>query len=318
MLRFSQKFKSFALSVVLLLAGLNARAQVRVLEEGVPSSNKEFLVSTTTRRVDIATTSYNGQIPNVGLYSSSNVVISSGPLDNCVIYATGSISCLGSTYLKTDGSNFMTGPINMQGPGMTQPIEAIQASSAATTPPGLMDFQGTGNIYFMNAGNVAFGTTTAVTQPGVVFATTTVYLPIANPPGIAGAGVIFYSSATQSLMVTNNNGAPTAIPDPPGNWTCTVRLGSGCNPATAGFLAPCSDTVSCVGNEKVLGRSCLMTTAFGTNRVANTYGAANPSFPSSVYYEDYLTSTGQGVTCIGYYGGSGINDLLQAVANCCL
>lgn len=96
-MRYSLLSKSFLLSAALLCAG-NARAQVRTLMEGIPSSNGELLVSTTTRRVDIATTTYVGHEVNVGLHVSSNVVIDSAARpDACVFYASGTITCLGVT-----------------------------------------------------------------------------------------------------------------------------------------------------------------------------------------------------------------------------
>lgn len=63
-----------------------------MLAEGIPSANKEFLVSTTTRRVDIATTSYAGAVPAVGLHISSNVVVdSASKLDALVLYSVGGL-----------------------------------------------------------------------------------------------------------------------------------------------------------------------------------------------------------------------------------
>jgi len=64
--------------------------------EQVPSSAYAIKVDTQNGRVDVATTSYNWGIANVGLHIASNVVVDSlGQHNACVIYATGTVTCLG-------------------------------------------------------------------------------------------------------------------------------------------------------------------------------------------------------------------------------
>lgn len=83
--------RSFLFSAALLLTASASSAAVRVLEEGVPSSNKEFVVSTTTRRVNIATTTYSGAVPSVGLHITSNTVLDTAAVkDAIILYSTGS------------------------------------------------------------------------------------------------------------------------------------------------------------------------------------------------------------------------------------
>lgn len=99
MLRCNLSSRSFLLSAALLALASVSSAAVRVLEEGVPSSNKEFLVSTTTRRVNIATTSYSGAVANVGLHVASNTVIDTTTTkDAIVLYSTGSAKFAGVTF----------------------------------------------------------------------------------------------------------------------------------------------------------------------------------------------------------------------------
>lgn len=79
----------------LLLLASPARAQKAVME-GVASSRYAIKVDTVNGRVDVATTSYTGAVPNTGLHVASNVVVDSPTQkDSCVIYATGSLACLG-------------------------------------------------------------------------------------------------------------------------------------------------------------------------------------------------------------------------------
>lgn len=58
--------------------------------EGVATSRFAMKIDTTTPRVTIATGSYSGGIANVGLFSSSNVVVGTG--NAVVLYATGTVA----------------------------------------------------------------------------------------------------------------------------------------------------------------------------------------------------------------------------------
>lgn len=71
----------------------------KAIMEGVTSSSGTILISTRTGRVNIGTNTYSGSVPLVALHVGSNVVIDSiSRKDACVIYATGSITCLGATF----------------------------------------------------------------------------------------------------------------------------------------------------------------------------------------------------------------------------
>lgn len=82
--------------VALLMAIAAPASAQRAIMEGVAASRYTVKVDTVNARVLIDTTSYTGGISNVGLFVASNVVV--GNLTNknaCVIYATGSVTCLG-------------------------------------------------------------------------------------------------------------------------------------------------------------------------------------------------------------------------------
>jgi hypothetical protein len=100
--------KIIFLSAALLIAS-TAHANRSVMEQ-IPASNNAVFVDTINQRVDIGTISYTGGITGVALFVSSKVVISSGTgaQNNCIIYSTGSMSCLGVTF--SSGTPGATGP----------------------------------------------------------------------------------------------------------------------------------------------------------------------------------------------------------------
>lgn len=117
---------SSALASLVLFLGLAApaRAQKAVME-GVTTSNREFQVSTTTRRVNIATTSYNWAISNVGLHVASNVVVDALSAHNAIVlYATG--TAVAKTF-QGDGSG-LTGIV-----GETNTYASSKTFSNATS-----------------------------------------------------------------------------------------------------------------------------------------------------------------------------------------
>jgi len=75
---------------VLLFWALSARAE-RVVTEGKPSTGAAITVSSLTVQVDVGTsTPYGGAVPNVALFTTSNVVVGTS---GCVLYSTGSAAC---------------------------------------------------------------------------------------------------------------------------------------------------------------------------------------------------------------------------------
>lgn len=75
-----------------MLLATRANALISVME-GLATTRDAVFVGTTTPQLILNATSYNGTVPTVSLYTSSNVVIGSG----CVLYATGTVTCLGVT-----------------------------------------------------------------------------------------------------------------------------------------------------------------------------------------------------------------------------
>lgn len=81
------------LALLLTLLSSSVTASPLAVMEQTKTSHNTIFVDTTNARLDVSTQSYNGNAVNVGLYSSSNVVVSNTSSDNCVIYATGTLAC---------------------------------------------------------------------------------------------------------------------------------------------------------------------------------------------------------------------------------
>lgn len=88
-----------------LAAAPPVAAQTKAVMEGVAASRFAIKVDTTNVRVLLATTSYNGGISNVALYTASNVVVGAPANRNFfVVYSTGTLAVAGST-LTVNGGN---------------------------------------------------------------------------------------------------------------------------------------------------------------------------------------------------------------------
>ena len=124
-----------SLALLLLTNAVDAQSS-RAVMEGVRTSDNTILISTRTKRVLVSTTVYNGAIPNVGLYTSSNVVISDQASNKCVIYATGSLSCLDVTASRfaSNGANCSAAsfPLGVDASGAVESCSTSISGNAAT------------------------------------------------------------------------------------------------------------------------------------------------------------------------------------------
>lgn len=130
------------LSLLALLFSSTAMAQTKAIMEGVASTRYAVKVDTVNGRVDIATTSYTGAVPNVGLHVASNVVVDTlATKDACVLYATGSLSCLSfraagvliasETNTYTSSKTLASGLLVSGGTGPSNPAVPVIVSSDA-------------------------------------------------------------------------------------------------------------------------------------------------------------------------------------------
>lgn len=86
-----------ALALAALLLASPARALISVME-ALPTTKDAVYVGTTTPQLLLnGGTFYAGTVPNVSMAASSNVVVG-----NCVVYASGTIQCLGVHLSTTD------------------------------------------------------------------------------------------------------------------------------------------------------------------------------------------------------------------------
>lgn len=85
------------IAAALLFLVPRADAQIITVNENLPTTNSGVTVQTSPPTLALNATTYNGTVPTVSLYASSNVVVG-----NCVLYATGTIDCLGVRLSTTD------------------------------------------------------------------------------------------------------------------------------------------------------------------------------------------------------------------------
>ena len=137
----------------LLLLLLPSSAQAgRVVSETVPTTNAVVVIDTTAKHLDLSTSSYSGTTANVALFTSSNVVISSGFPDAVVIYSSGSARFRRIDWL--DGSistSANAGNISLAG-----------GTSSSSTYTGSAVFQSTVNV----TGGLIYGPSGATALTG--------------------------------------------------------------------------------------------------------------------------------------------------------
>ena len=95
---------------LILPASVKAQNAKAVLD-GVRTTNNTVLISTRNVRVLVSTISYSGAVTNVGLFTSSNVVLADNRIDKVVLYSTGSVHGL---RLTVSSMTMATTPPNSQ------------------------------------------------------------------------------------------------------------------------------------------------------------------------------------------------------------
>lgn len=269
----------YLISFFLSIFPVTANAAKSVME-GIVASKQTVLIDTTNTRVDIATASYNGKVSNVGLYSSSNVVISNTNGDNCIIYATGSITCLGI------GSVFGNGTANY-----------IPKWSGSTT------LANTASPIFESGGNIGIGTTltTALDQVGI--ARPLVLAGSDDTTTVAGGSVaIVISNLSQTSGATANLDF-SKQPGGSGNHMIGAEISAIFSNSGAGQYAPTALAFS-------VGRPPLNIAPVEAMRISSNgfvgIGTTNPTQLLTVH-----ESTNQNVKTLeigGNTGLAGLND----------
>lgn len=142
--------------------------------ESIPSHGGAIRVSTGTgNHVAFSTAPYRGSVGSVGIYTSSNVVLSTQTAPNIVLYATGSVTGLGllSTYLQTSTANFSgsgTGVYSViLGSGIWAGNACIQLQGGQICGPAAAATASTGAIV------TSFNGTTSNTKFSLAYATVT-------------------------------------------------------------------------------------------------------------------------------------------------
>lgn len=184
-----------------------ARAQsAKAVMEGVRTTNNTILVSTRNVRVLVATHTYSGNVPNTGLYTSSNVVVSNTGADKCVIYATGSITCIGYISAGVSGIVFASGTWTVDSAD-TGGYKCYGTTLTWTSKGNLAEVGLSVEVY----NNAVTAIALYLLIDGVPSALPVVYIQsdTANLRRLAGFGPIFIKpgAGTHSICLAPNSGA---------------------------------------------------------------------------------------------------------------
>lgn len=175
----------------------------RAIMEQVPSSRYAIKVDTQNGRVDIATTSYNWGVANVGLHVASNVVVDTLAVHNgCVIYATGSITCLGQV-LGGVGPAGPTGPSGQSNLAVATGTSA-GFGSVVSSPTAVINFDYPTFTAQLKGSATAYISINAVPTSAVDLSTiTTVFQGVgASTQAIASGGATTYLRVNGSNFMT--------------------------------------------------------------------------------------------------------------------
>ncbi len=281
-----------------MLCAAPAVAQKAVME-GVNASRFTIKVDTTNGRVDIATTSYNWAIPNVGLHVASNVVVDSTNTHNaCVIYATGSVSCLGVTLGATPGIS--TGVVT---------TAALTGTGSSSSPLGVsfssVPSLGQANAFTGNntyAGSETFSSTVALAPGGEIVLNPSGGNTLNNSGGFAvyATSIDGASESSGCAVVVNMNGTTGAVNEAfqfTSTTTASIVLAS-TQKIPGVLLQTCAPGASCLVGIAGIYR------VFASNAVSNQLGtsgtrcqvASNASFTDSLF--GYSLETNSGASAI--------------------
>lgn len=236
---------------------------------------------------DIFSIRPRGEVSTSELFSNENIhMFSNGVNAGFTVDSFLGIT-LSATNLVFNGSTSQNGPFVGS--------SSVTASAFYGDGSHLTGLSAGGDV-FLSHNNVmtGFNTFTSSTSFTEVALSSGVFAAVSAPVGISGKGVLYFDTSAQAFMVKENNGTAKPIVDPPGNWTCTLRNGSGTTINSTGA----SDSVSCSGSEKVLSGGCTVS-SYGST-VLTPFGAP----------------TNQGWSCQGATVSGSVT--LTSYANCCL
>ena len=216
-----------------------------------------------------------------------------------------------TAYAVNASSVVSTPQLCLNGTCMTEITASGGAGLAATqTFTGANTFQGSVTVS-------SFTAATATIQSALVstatIGTEAIFAAASAPAGVPGKGVLFYDTATNVFMVSENGASARPIVDPPGNWTCTIRSAvSACINIGASTVTGIS--VACSGNEKLFSWGWGTDDRLSTSNVCSS-NSTPPIAPLSLVQNKI---TGQGVTLRIYHPGEVSKYTKFTVyANCC-
>ena len=258
-----------SLALLLLTNAVDAQSS-RAVMEGVRTSDNTILISTRTKRVLVSTTVYNGAIPNVGLYTSSNVVISDQSSNKCVIYATGSLSCLDVT-----ASRFASNGANCSAASFPLGVDASGSVESCSTSI---------------SGNAA--TATALAANGANCSASSYPLGVDASGAVESCGTTISGNAGTATALAANGSNCSA-----GNYPLGVDASGNVESCTAGGgdVEEASNNIFTGANTiGPQGYATAITKSSGTlNNMWQVVASTNPSFAASVSFT--------GLTSLGFY-----------------
>ena len=208
-----------------LLVAVHARAE-RVLMEGKPSTGSSLTVSSNSVQVLIATnTLYGGTVPNVGLYTTSNVAVG---LSGCILYSTGSLSC--ASVSVSNGVFLPDGTVIYS----TTQFSGSSGSFTGGTVPNATNFSS--DVYIN--GGIGLTVQSNISAPSITL------VPQASSP-TATQGKLYFDSTRNQIMLSADG-------------TSWVSLSTG-----PGFGPPPLSCAGIGGSSVIIGGYCIHT--FTTN-----------------------------------------------------
>ena len=178
------------LLILFSLLGRAEAANVRVISEGIRATRDVISIATTTTpRVYFSTNAYGGNVSNVGIFTSSNIVVSSNTPQTCVVYASGTLTCTGAI---TSAGVVLT----------TNPFSGSGAANQVGFWTGATSLAGSSTFTYLG-GNVGIGVATPLDG---------VHIGTGVMVGIAGSidGSI-HSPGSLGLLIDSNNNQTDAV-----------------------------------------------------------------------------------------------------------
>ena len=222
-----------------------------------------------------------GAVGATGVLSNGQLLIGDGTEEPTAAALTGTSNQI--TVTNGAGSITLSTPQNIHA--------AANPTFSSTTITGNLFTVGT-STFVVNSGSA--------TVNGQMHISSSVVMDARALPAVSASnqGKLVFDVADNVFKVSENGASFRPIVDPPGNWTCTIRIST-----TTGSSGDASTSVLCTGTEKALSGGCSLSGA--TTVLDSSWLINSPS-----------TTTSQGWSC-QFQGDGTDTPQIKALANCC-